>query len=125
MSLAVKLILQEVELVGELDDSPAGKALAPALPLSMSLSRWGQEYYGDLGVSLGPLAGEQVEVLEKGALAFWQPGNALCLFFGPTPASQGQECRAASPVYPLGRVTGDWAAVKALGPQVKATLTAA
>lgn len=125
MPLAVKLILQKVEMVGELDDSPAGRALAQVLPLTLDLSRWGQEYYGDLGRSLGPLAGQPVEVLQVGDLAFWQPGNALCLFFGPTPASRGDECRAASPVYPLGRVSGDWAAVKALGPQVKATLTAA
>lgn len=125
MPVGVVLKLEGVELAGQLNDSPAAQALAGALPLEMGLSRWGEEYYGDLGPSLGPFAGKQVEVLEVGELAFWPPGNALCLFFGPTPASQGDECRAASPVHRLGRVTGDLAAVKALGPSVWAVLSLA
>jgi hypothetical protein len=31
----------------------------------------------------------------------------LCLFFGRTPASRGDEIRAASPVTVLGRIVGD------------------
>jgi hypothetical protein len=34
-------------------------------------------------------------------------GSAFCIFFGPTPASDGPEPRAASPVNVLGRVLGD------------------
>jgi hypothetical protein len=56
--------------------------------------------------------------MQIGELAYWQPGQALCLFFGPTPASQGDEPRAASPVLSLGRVQGDWQALDALGPRV-------
>ena len=35
------------------------------------------------------------------------PGSAFCIFFGPTPASEGAVPRAASDVNPLGRVEGD------------------
>jgi hypothetical protein len=34
-------------------------------------------------------------------------GSAFCIFFGLTPASDGPEPRAASPVNILGRVLGD------------------
>jgi uncharacterized protein len=34
-------------------------------------------------------------------------GPSLCLFFGRTPASRGDEIRAASPVTILGRIVGD------------------
>jgi hypothetical protein len=37
-------------------------------------------------------------------LAYWPVGNAFCIFFGATPASQGKEPRAASPVNIVGRV---------------------
>jgi len=39
-----------------------------------------------------------------GDLAYWPPGQALCLFFGPTPASVGDEPRAASPANVVGRL---------------------
>jgi hypothetical protein len=42
-----------------------------------------------------------------GDIAYWPPGSALCIFFGKTPASRGEEIRAASPVTVLGRVDGD------------------
>ena len=42
-----------------------------------------------------------------GEIAYWPPGKAFCIFFGPTPASSGEAPRAASPVNPLGRISGD------------------
>ena len=35
------------------------------------------------------------------------PGTACCIFFGPTPASFGDEPRAASPVNPIGHISED------------------
>jgi hypothetical protein len=109
-------------LDGELADTSAGRALASLLPIAFPMDRWGDEYYGDMGVAVGPVTGETVEVLDVGELAYWAPGNALCLFFGPTPVSREGEPRAASAVYPVGRVWGDWDAVKRLGPRVQARL---
>ena len=45
--------------------------------------------------------------MEVGDLGYWPPGQAFCLFFGPTPASHGDEPRAASPVNVFGKVEGD------------------
>jgi hypothetical protein len=42
-----------------------------------------------------------------GDLGYWPPGPAFCIFFGPTPASRGEEIRPASPVAVFGRVQGD------------------
>jgi hypothetical protein len=39
-----------------------------------------------------------------GTVAYWPQGNALCLFWGPTPASEGEEPRAASPVNVVARL---------------------
>jgi len=54
-------------------------------------------------------------------LAYWLPDNALCIFFGPTPASTGNEPRAASPVNPAGMLRGDVVALGKLGPSAKMT----
>jgi len=47
------------------------------------------------------------EVVDRGDLGYWPPGNAFCIFFGPTPASQGDEIRPASAVTVIGRVEGN------------------
>jgi len=47
------------------------------------------------------------EVVEMGDVAYWPDGPSLCLFFGRTPASRGNEIRAASPVTVMGRIVGD------------------
>lgn len=114
-----------VRLKGRLLETSPALALAGHLPLEVSVARWGDEYYGDVGDALGSFSGARTEVLQVGDLAYWEPGKALCLFFGPTPASHGTEPRAASPVCPVGHVDGDWAAVKALGRSVRLNVRAA
>ena len=52
------------------------------------------------------------EVVDFGDLAYWPPGNAFCIFFGPTPASRGDEIRLASAVAVIGRITGDAALLR-------------
>ena len=42
-----------------------------------------------------------------GDLAYWEPGNAFCLFWGPTPMSRGNEIRPANPVTVFGKLDGD------------------
>jgi hypothetical protein len=42
-----------------------------------------------------------------GDLGYWPAGHAFCIFFGRTPASKGDEIRAASAVNVFGRVEGD------------------
>jgi len=54
------------------------------------------------------------EVLEAGEIAYWPPMKAICIFYGPTPASHGDEIRAAGPVNVFGRIKGDLSILKEL-----------
>lgn len=77
-------------------------ALAAALPFEGDAARWGDELYASVNVSASPeTTGTEVE---PGALAYWPAGPAFCLFWGPTPASRGDEPRAASPVGVVAKV---------------------
>ena len=118
MAEQIKIISDEVELTAQLNDSPSAKALVQNLPLELQMTRWGDEYYGACGVSVqeGPDARELMEV---GELAIWPPGSALCIFFGPTPASVEDEPRAASKVNPIGRINSAAQALKKLGPSIQ------
>ena len=42
-----------------------------------------------------------------GDLGYWEPGSALCIFYGRTPVSRGDEIRPYSPVTVFGRLRGD------------------
>ena len=98
----------------ELDDSVTGKAIYGALPIRAKAQRWGGEIYFSIPVSC-ELEEDSREVLEEGELGYWPPGTApstglrasFCIFFGPTPASSGDEIRAASAVNIVGRIKGD------------------
>ena len=82
------------------------KAIVQALPIRGSCNRWGDEIY--LGIDVSVPEENSKQVVEIGALAYWPPGQAFCIFFGPTPASKGAEPRAASPVNVFGRVLDDF-----------------
>ncbi len=99
-------------------DNAAAKALCAALPQTVSMDRWGDEYYGRLPAKL-PSHGESRDLYEIGEVALWPPGNAFCIFFGPTPASHGSEPRMASPGVPLGKIVkGDPLVFKSLGASI-------
>lgn len=88
-----------------LNASETADAIWEALPLEARANRWGDEIYFGIPVRLGSEDGQ--EVVEVGDLAYWPPGNAFCIFWGPTPASRGSEIRPASAVNVLGRIDGD------------------
>ena len=90
----------------ELDDSMTGKAIYGALPIRAKAQRWGGEIYFKIPVSC-EIEEDSREVLEEGELGYWPTGTAFCIFFGPTPASGGDEIRAASAVNIVGRMKGD------------------
>ena len=94
-----------VEAMALLNDSETAHLVWAALPISASASIWGDEIYFRIDLS----ASEQdaQEVVDIGDVAFWPPGQALCLFFGPTPMSVGDEIRPASAVNVIGRIEGD------------------
>jgi hypothetical protein len=89
-----------------LNDSPTAKAVADALVIRAKAQRWGGEIYFSIAVT-ADLEQDAREVLEPGELGYWPTGAAFCIFFGATPASQGDEIRAASAVNIVGRIKGD------------------
>ena len=118
--MATKIVIEAEghEISAELSDSAAARAVAAALPTSPRMSRWGDEYYGSVGLDIGEDVSAR-ELMEVGEIAFWPPGKALCIFFGRTPASTDERPKAASAVLPVGRVIGGLAAMKGMGPSVR------
>jgi hypothetical protein len=106
MSERIVIKANEVAFEAELNDSVTGKAIYGALPIRAKGQRWGGEIYFNIPVSC-ELEEDSRDVLEEGELGYWPPGTAFCIFFGPTPASSGDEIRAASAVNIVGRMKGD------------------
>ena len=108
MSQKIEIIAENVKVEAELKDSPTAKKIISMLPIEALAQRWGGEIYFAIPVT-AELESDSREVLEAGELGFWPTGNAFCIFFGPTPASQGNEIRAASAVNIIGKMRSDWA----------------
>ena len=94
----------------ELNNGPTATAIIGALDIRGNAQRWGGEIYFSIPVNC-ELEDDSRDVPEAGELAYWPPGKAFCIFFGPTPASQGNEIRAASAVNVVGRLTGDFSSL--------------
>jgi len=121
MATPIIIRIGELKLSAELNDSPSAGKLKSLLPLDISMSRWGDEYYGDCGIDV-ELSQDARDVMEVGEIAVWPAGKAVCIFFGPTPASRGDEPRAVSPVNPVGRLIGNSGALKKLGNSIHVRL---
>jgi hypothetical protein len=113
-----------VSLPAMLNNSPSAEAVWAALPIEARANRWGEEIYFEIDVPLEESGDARAE-MQVGELAYWPPGSAFCIFFGPTPVSRGQEPRAASKVNPLGKVEGDATAFTAVRNGEKVRLQAA
>ena len=106
--MSVKKIVIRVEglsVNADLNESKTAQKIWDALPITGSVNTWGDEIYFSIPVNL-PLE-DAKEVVSERDLGYWPPGSAFCIFFGLTPASQGDEIRPASPVNVFGKVIGD------------------
>jgi len=101
----IRITAGSVEAEARLDGSKTAQAIWDALPLGAKAETWGDEIYFSIPVHLKEESPK--EVVGVGDLGYWPPGSAFCIFFGPTPASCGQEIRPASPVNVFGRIVGD------------------
>jgi uncharacterized protein len=90
----------DADLTGE--NPETADSVYARLPIEGKANVWGEEIYFSIPVTVG--AESPKPLVEVGDIAYWPPGKALCLFFGPTPASWDQEIRAASPVNVFARI---------------------
>ena len=95
--LQFRIVAGDVTCVATLASNATARAIWAGLPLQARGNRWGDELYFSVPIAAPEDARAQAEV-RVGDVAFWPPGNAICIFWGPTPASVGSEPRAASPV---------------------------
>ena len=101
--LAIRV--ENIKADAELNDSKTAQEIWEALPIESNVNIWGDEIYFSIPVKIGPENAKAV--VSEGDLGYWPPGTAFCIFFGPTPVSQGDEIRPASPVNVFGRIIGD------------------
>ena len=109
-SKKIKITAQPVVMEAELNNSQTAQMIWDTLPIEERGNTWGDEIYFSIPVNAG--SENPQEVVELGDLAYWPPGTAFCIFFGPTPMSRGDEIRPASAVNPIGKLMGDPQAFK-------------
>jgi hypothetical protein len=93
-------------LTALLRDTPTTERLLAALPCESSARTWGEEVYFSVPVK-AKLEPDARQVVDPGTVCFWVQGGSLALPFGPTPVSQGDECRLVTAVNVLGAFEGD------------------
>jgi len=102
--LRIRVTLGEVAVTAVLNESSTARRLWEALPIESRAQRWGDEVYFETPVVVGE-EDPQADV-PSGAVAYWPPGKALCLFFGQKPYS---------PVNVVGEIEGDPEALSEVG----------
>ena len=98
----IRVTAGDLSVTAELNETDTAEAIWRALPITARANTWGDEIYFSIPVQCEEGAGQAT--VEMGDLGYWPPGSAFCIFFGPTPASQGDEIRPASPVLVFGRI---------------------
>jgi len=101
----IKITAGSISMEAELNDTSTAHMIWNALPIEKHGNTWGDEIYFPIPVRAQEENAQAV--VQEGDIAYWPPGNAFCIFFGPTPASRGGEIRPASPVNVVGRLLGD------------------
>ncbi len=111
MKKQIKALFPDIdrEISIELDDSRSPKtvqAILEKLPVEINITKWGDELYTErTQISANEEnAKREVDYLD---VAYWPEGNALCLFYGPTPISRDGQILAYSPVNIVGRIIPD------------------
>lgn len=99
--ISVKFLVEELgEAEGEFVRHLAPRtvdAIVKKLPLEGRAALWKEEVYFEIPVKMGEEKAKAT--VEKGDLAFWPMGNALCIFYG--------ESQPYSQVNIVGRITGN------------------
>ena len=120
MEKRIRIKAGTVEAVAELNDTDTAQAIWEALPIKGRANLWGDEIYFSIPVSVELEAGQ--ELVNVGDLGYWPPGKGFCIFFGPTPMSEGEQPRPASPVTVFGQVTGNASVFKQVASGAEITI---
>ena len=120
----ITITAESVMVEAELNDSPTARMIWESLPITGRANTWGDEIYFEIPVKAVQVPDARADV-EVGELGYWPVGRAFCIFFGPTPASTGDQPRAASPVNIVGRVLGDATAFRQVPAGAAVTLSEA
>jgi hypothetical protein len=120
MGKKIRITAGRVAGEAELNNTSTARAIWQALPIKGRVNLWGDEIYFSIPLHLKSEAGQ--EVVSIGDLGYWPDGDAFCIFFGPTPVSQRDEIRPASPVTVFGKVIGDATIFKQVAAGTKITI---
>jgi hypothetical protein len=106
LTARIRISWPQDELAATLRDTPTVKNLLAALPCESRAQTWGDEVYFSVPVK-SALEKDARQVVEPGTVCFWVEGQSLALPFGPTPVSEGDECRLVARVNILGKIDVD------------------
>ncbi len=98
----INILTCQIDIKVQLNETKTAKELLEILPISSNVNTWGDEIYFSIPLKADIENG--IEEVDIGTVAFWPPGSALCIFFGKTPASQGNKPQAASPITVIGNI---------------------
>jgi len=111
MPTKIRITVKNISLDAELFDTACAKAIADIFPIETAPNEWGDEFYFEIAVKQ-QLDETATTKVKTGDIGFWPPGNALAIFFGPTPMSSGTDPVPASAVNLVGRIKGDTTGLK-------------
>ncbi|MEM2979466.1 MAG: cyclophilin-like fold protein [Methanomassiliicoccales archaeon] len=114
------MITPNDEYLIELNDTKTAMEIWDALPFETYTNVWGAEISFEIPIAAELERGKTL--MEVGEVAFWPDGNALCLFYGPTPVSRSNKPEAISKVTPVGRILGDPGRLKNVGDRMRVIL---
>jgi hypothetical protein len=101
--MKIKIKVNDISVKAKLYDNKMAKDIWDVLPLKGIVKTWGDEIYFPIPIKTG--YSNKKAVVDVGELGFWKPGNAFCIFFGPTPGSD--KPKPANPVDVFGKVIDD------------------
>ena len=102
----IQISTGNLTLTATLNELETANQLWEILPITGRVQIWGDEIYFSIPLNVEEESGSQ-ETVQAGTVAYWPPGSALCLFWGPTPISAPGEIRPASAVNVVGILDND------------------
>lgn len=116
--MKIKIKADDVSVTAKLYENEMANDIWNALPLKGKVKTWGEEIYFSIPINSG--YPDKKAVVDVGELGFWEPGNAFCIFFGPTPGNN--KPKPANPVNVFGKVNDNPKVFKKISNGTKITI---